>query len=388
MRRLLDVRQLRLRARRRVLQQAAEREAVTPSQCCPDIFRPANPAPRQIESADEPRVATILPRARALDRPRRQSRRRHRSPGRVPLLPRRALARQREPGTVPDDRGNRATRAGQTGKTVIVAADRLLPRRAMRALDSLPCGADGRPCLGRRRHTRAFRFGDGRNQPIVVLAAQCTLDRRGSVTRYQEMYGRGVGRRLGHGAPRFPELHSRSRVARGNGGSQLPRRRPPLFAFGEGRGLRGIGRALVWFDAVESQGGVVPDAVRAVRLETGSRRAGGISRGTRPRRPGPERDLTLVAAVRGNPIPSSRSAISASGGVSSGEKRIARRTTSSSGSRASPSGCPGKASRAAKSAERVGRLRSSRDQRSAAPILVGSIPPAFPQAGMPSQDAQ
>jgi hypothetical protein len=72
-------------------------------------------------------------------------------------------------------------RAGQTGKSVIVAAaDRLTEGYARR--DPLPCGADGRSSLGRWRNTRAFSFSDGRNQAIVVPAAQGAFDRRGRFT--------------------------------------------------------------------------------------------------------------------------------------------------------------------------------------------------------------
>src|SRR5215203_3619392 len=81
------------------------------------------------------------------------------------------------------------------------------------------------------------------------------------------MYGRGVGRRLWHGAPRFPELHGRGRVARGDGGPKLPRRHLPLFAFGEARALQGIGRAFVSFAVVETCGRLIPIGVCAVRLD-------------------------------------------------------------------------------------------------------------------------
>src|ERR687897_3745187 len=81
------------------------------------------------------------------------------------------------------------------------------------------------------------------------------------------MHGRSVRCRLGHGARRFPELHCRGRIARGNRRAKLPRCRPPPFAFGEGGGVRGIRMAFVSFDAAESLERILPTAVRVVRLE-------------------------------------------------------------------------------------------------------------------------
>ena len=147
--------------------------------------------------------------------------------------------------------------------------------------------------------------------------------------------------------------------------------------------------AFVSFDAAESLGSILPTAVRCRQTrELAPRCAGGISRGAQPRRAAPERDLPLVAAVRGNPIPSSRSAISASGGVSSGEKRIARRTTSSSESerfvfRLHVQGVEGGEECGARWASQI--IPGPEEGRA---VLIGSIAPALPQVGMPSQDAQ
>src|SRR5215212_11994600 len=81
------------------------------------------------------------------------------------------------------------------------------------------------------------------------------------------MDGRSIGRCLGHGTRRLPELQRRSCVARGNGCCKLPRRCSPPFALGERRGVEGIGRALVSFYAAESRDVVFPNAIDAVRLD-------------------------------------------------------------------------------------------------------------------------
>ena len=239
-----------------------------------------------------------------------------------------------------------------------------------------------------RGDTRAFGFGDGRDQAIVVLAAQGALDRRGCVTRYQEMYGRGVGCRLGHGARRFPELQQprpcRARRWRRQAPAPPSRRRSrsERVVVCEASGERSS-RSMRWNPGeASSQLPSVPSDSTPC-----SCCAGGISRGARPRRPRPERDLTLVAAVRGNPISLQplrnlgewgcliwREADRAANDFQQRDERLVFLLM-----------------QGVESGEECGARWASQiipGPEEGRAGLIGSIAPALPQTGMPSQDAQ
>ena len=388
MRRLSTSGQMRLRARGWAFEQAAQCDAVTPSQRRPDVFRPANPAPREIEPlSSRGWQRSFLAPELWIDRGgNRDVVITHQ--GSFHCCPGERSSRQREHVPAPDDRGNRAppsrpdwqerdSRRGRSPHGGLCAPRSAAVRRgrpfAPRATAQHPrVQLQRRPQPGHRRPCGAGRVRSPRPRHAIPVDARPRrrLPSRARCATF----------------PRAP-LPWPYRVR------QWPRQvpAPPSAAVRVRRGSwcarHQDGVRLVRRGGIPGRSRPRCRPCRQTR-ELAPRCAGGISRGAQLRRPAPERDLPLAAAVRGNPIPSSRSAISASGGVSSGEKRIARRTTSSSDPSASSSACTFKASRAAKSAERDGRLRSFRGPEEGRAVLIGSIAPALPQVGMPSQDAQ